>query len=73
MLKENMYSLEDCKTYIWVLTRGSLESTVLEPDGSVRYSLLHQFYLNGDLDQLDYVLDDLLGFIIVAIKQAEEQ
>ncbi len=73
MLKENMYSLEDCKTYIWVLTRGSLESTVLEPDGSVRYSLLHQFYLNGDLDQLDYVLDDLLGFIIEAIKQAEEQ
>lgn len=73
MLKENMYSLEDCKTYIWVLTRGSLESTVLEPDGSVRYSLLHQFYLNGDLDQLDCVLDDLLGLIIEAIKQAEEQ
>lgn len=54
-------------SYIGVVVRRSLERTVVNTDGTVTYSLLHEFYETDNMETLDYCMDDFHGLILPAI------
>lgn len=65
--------LDIYSSYIGVVVRGSLESTVVNTDGTVTYSLLHEFYETGNTEALDYCMDDFLGLILSAIDLYDQE
>lgn len=68
MLETHLESLDQYRYYIFAMVRGSVESVSIDKNGEMDYGPLYLYRYQGNTEDLDYSLGNLLDSIIRGIE-----